>query len=193
MNVPRVSNDFNNERLRALAIVLLILITSGRLAAQQRDDDIPISSVPQNSPCQDQSKSLKELTDAFDSGRVPSPSELTGTWAAIGDFIRSSEKSMDCAGLKRGKKLFEEVMLADGYSLELHAVGTFDQKRTMQRNSTGSVSFSFDFGGDSLPVYRCRLTVRNTLACLIDVYRQGVEFRKMSVRPDEMAHEPRPR
>ena len=34
---------------------------------------------------------------------------------------------MDCSGLKRGKKLFEEVILADGYSLEMHAVGTFDQ------------------------------------------------------------------
>ena len=61
-------------------------LPSGRLAAQQRDDDIPISSVPQNLPCPDQSKSLKEVTDAFDSGRVPSPSEMTGTWVLIRRF-----------------------------------------------------------------------------------------------------------
>ncbi len=48
----------------------------------------------------------------------------------------------------------------------------------------GALTFPFDFGGDSHPVFRCRLTKRDTLACLIDVYRQGIEFKRMKVSPE---------
>ena len=44
----------------------------------------------------------------------------------------------------------------------------------------------FDFGGDASPVYRCRLTVRKTLACLIDVYGQGVEYKKLPVLQNQI-------
>ena len=181
---------FNNRRLRRLTVLMLFLTASARLAAQQPDDGIPITSVPENSPCPDQPKSLKELTVAFGGGRVPSPSEMTGSWVAISIFIGRDESTMDCSGLRRGKKLFEEVMVANGYSLEMHVVGVGEQKATMRRNSTRSLSFPFSFGGDAAPVLRCRLTKRNTLACLIDVYRQAVEFKRISVQPDEIARNP---
>jgi len=84
---------------------------------------------------------LKELTGAFDGGRVPSPSEMTGTWVAIGIFIKNDPSTMDCSALRRGKKVFEEVMLANGYSLKMHVVGAGDQEPTMRRDSTRSLSF----------------------------------------------------
>jgi hypothetical protein len=61
---------------------------------------------------------------------------------------------------------------------------------TMKLDPARSLRFFFDLGGDSHPVFRCRLTTRDTLACLIDVYREAVEFKRMSVRPDQMDHNP---
>jgi hypothetical protein len=118
---------------------------------------------------------------------------MTGTWIAISDFIADYEKSLDCSGLKRGARLYEQVILANGYSLETHFIGTGVQTPTMKPDRTSSLSFPFNFGGDANPVFRCRLTTRKTIACLIDVYRQGIEFKKASVRPDEMEHNSVPR
>jgi len=105
---------------------------------------------------------------------------------AIG-FFGDYNNDVNCTGLKRGNK-FEEVMLATGHSVEMHVIGTTNpnQTRTLEPDHAGSVTFPVDFGGDAGPVYRCRLTTRNTLACLIDVYREGVEFKKMSVNADEI-------
>jgi hypothetical protein len=77
-------------------------------------------------------------------------------------------------------------MLATGHSVEMHVIETTDQTRTVEPDQAGSVTFPVDFGGDAGPVYRCRVTTRNTLACLIDVYREGGEFKKMSVNADEI-------
>jgi hypothetical protein len=77
-------------------------------------------------------------------------------------------------------------MLANGYTVQMHVIGTHDQSPILTRNGAGSVTFPFDSGGDANPVYRCRVTTRRTLACLIDVYRQGVEFKGMSVNADEI-------
>ncbi len=151
---------------------------------QPTSDELPTNSVPQNSPCADQPKSLTELTDAFNRGSVPSASETTGSWVAIGIF-GDYNNDLDCAGLKRGNK-FEEAMLATGHSVEMHVIGSTDQTRTLEPDHAGSVFFPADFGGDARPVYRCRVTTRKTLACLIDVYRQGVEFKKMSINADEV-------
>jgi hypothetical protein len=82
--------------------------------------------------------------------------------------------------------MFEDVMLAKGYSLEMHVIGTLDQSPTMKREADGNVVFPFDFGGDASPVFRCRMTARKTLVCLIDVYRQGVEFKRMPVQQSEI-------
>jgi hypothetical protein len=100
--------------------------------------------------------------------------------------VRFHWQSLNCSGLKRGAKLYEQVILANGYSLETHLIGTGVQTPTMKPDRTNSLSFPFDFGGDANPVFRCRLTTRKTVACLIDVYRQGIEFKKASARPDEM-------
>lgn len=152
---------------------------------QRTSDELPPHSVPQDSPCADQPKSLTELTDAFNRGSVPSSSETTGSWVAIGIILGTYDTYLNCAGLKRGNK-FEEVMLVTGDSIEMHVVGASDQTRTLAPDHAGSVSFPFDAGGDARPVYRCRVTTRNTLACLIDVYREGVEFKKMSVNADDI-------
>jgi TonB family protein len=146
--------------------------------------ELPTNSVPQNSPCADQPKSLTELRDAFNRGNLPSASETTGSWVSIG-FFGDYNNDLNCTGLRRGNK-FAEVILAKEYSVEMHAIGAHDQTRTMEPDHAGSVIFPVDLGGDARPVYRCRVTTRNTLACLIDVYRQGVEFKKMSVNADDI-------
>jgi TonB family protein len=151
---------------------------------QPTSDELAAKSVPQNSPCADQPKTLTELRDAFNTGNVPSASEVSGSWVSIG-FFGDYNNGFNCAGLRRLNK-FEEVLLARGYSLEMHAFGQYDQTRTMEPDHAGSVSFPDDSGGDARPVYRCRMTTRNTLACLIDVYREGVEFKKMSVNPEDI-------
>jgi hypothetical protein len=151
---------------------------------QRTSGDVPANSVPQNAPCPDQAKSLTELKESFNRGRVPSPPETTGSWVAIG-FFGDYYHGLNCTGLRRGDK-FEQVMLANRYSIEMHVIGTFDQIRTLEPDRGNSLSFPFDFGGDAAPVYRCRLTGRKTLACLIDVYREGVEFKKMSATGDQI-------
>jgi TonB family protein len=151
---------------------------------QRRSEELPMNSVPQNSPCADQPKTLTELWDAFNRGNVPSASETTGSWVAIGMFGGYSN-DLNCVGVRRGNK-FVEVMLVRGDSVEMHAIGATDQTRTLEPDHAGSVAFPVDFGGDAGPVYRCRVTTRNTLACLIDVYRQGVELKQMSVNADEV-------
>ena len=203
-----MSGDVNTMKLsrfvtgrpsrRLLTVKISCLVAFGLTIAvfavgePQVSDEIPVSSIPQNAPCPDQPKSLTELTKSFNAGKVPSRSEMAGTWVAISSFLADYERTLDCTGLKRGKKLYEEVMLANGYSLEMRVVGAIDQTPTMKLDRTRSLSFPLDFGGDARPVFRCRLTARKTLACLIDVYRQGVEFKKTSVQPDEMAHSPFP-
>jgi len=93
----------------------------------------------------------------------------------------SSQNSLNCSGVKRASK-FEFVLVAVGYSVELHAIGmTYPQKVMMRPDHKGSVEFPVDFGADEGPeTYRCRLTTRGTLACLVDAYR-GSEFKRMKV------------
>lgn len=152
-------------------------------------NEIPHGSIPQNSPCVNQPKSLKELEASFDKGRVPLATEVSGSWVAIG-FVGSgysdNNPSLNCTGVKRGKK-FEFVLVADRYSTELDAIGmTYPQTVVMEPDHRGSVRFPVDFDGDNLPVYRCRLTERRTLACLVAVYGQGVEFKKLPVEEDQI-------
>lgn len=176
------------QLLLSMTIALIVSATLSRLSAQERlRNDVPSHSTPQNLPCVDQPKSLKELTNAFSSGTMPSSSDMTGTWVAISSFIDTYDSTMNCMGLKRGTQIYEEVIIANGYSLELHVVGTSIQRLVAKRDTTNSLRFPFDFGGDSNPVFRCRLTTRKTLACLIDVYRQGIEFKRIPAKPDEMA------
>ena len=146
---------------------------------------VTVVSGPSNLPCTYQPKSLTELRNAFNKGRIPSSSETTGSWVAIGSFVDYGF-DLSCTGIKRESSKFEQVMLVNGYSVEMHVVGTIDQVRTMASDHAGSLMFPVDFGGDANPVYRCRISQRKTLMCLVDVYRQGFEFKKASVSPDQI-------
>lgn len=156
--------------------------------------------VAQNDPCVDQPRTFKELAAAFENGRRPLASDITGTWVAIGslnDPPPQSEfpqvRNLNCAGEKRGNK-FEFVLVANGYSVELHAVGMYcPQKVRMVPDHDGSVDFpEVSFGGDGAPdTYRCRLTKRATLACMIGTFA-GEEFKKMTAEKEQIYEAPCP-
>src|ERR1051326_5285756 len=90
---------------------------------QQRDalNDLSRHSIPQNLPCADQPTSIKDLTEAFDNGWIPSEAEMTGSWVAIGFF--GNAPRFNCHGVKRGPK-FEWVIRANQYSVEMDIIGT---------------------------------------------------------------------
>ena len=150
-------------------------------------DEIPRNSIRQNSPCADQPKSLKEVTSAFNKGRLPLASEVTGSWVEIGFFGQDARvRSLNCVGITRGK-VFEFVIVASQYSLTLHSVGMdVPQKVMMEPDQNGSVRFPVDFGGDASPVYKCRISRPNTLTCLNAAYGEGIDFKKMSVREEQI-------
>ena len=172
---------------RIVAFSLFALLASGCLPplGAQSSEEMPRNGIPQYSPCSDQPTSIRELMSSFAKGRVPSAAELTGTWVAIGWV--GSYVSLNCAGVKRGKK-FEWVMLANGYSIEIDMIGSYSQKATSRVDRKGNLTLPVDFEGDELPVYRCRLTRRKTLACLVGTLPSidGVEFKKMPAVEDEI-------
>ena len=134
-----------------------------------------------------ESTEITEVTAVFDKGQLPSASEVTGSWVEIGFFGRDDRvRSMNCTGIMRDK-VFEFVIVANQYSLTLHAVDMdISQKVMMQPDQKGSVQFPVDFGGDAPPVYRCRISRPNTLTCLNAVYGEGIEFKKVPVREDQV-------
>ena len=178
------SADVRCARISWCALVSFIVI--GSLLAVPLSQSRPTTGPP----CANLSRTFAELRRAFVQGRLPSPIDTTGMWVAIGFFGDAESHGKDlahlnCAGLKRGAK-YEPGMVIVGYSIETHFVGTLDQRPIFESDGAGSVVFPIDFRGDASPEYRCRITAQDTLACLIDVYRQGVEFRKMSVDPRDL-------
>ena len=151
------------------------------------------SQQPQTGPksaCDNQATSLAELKRSFAGATMPSPAELSGSWVAIGIFGAAHSHgteiaSVDCAGLRRGKTL-EQVMLIKGNFVEARFVGVPMQMRTLTPDGRGSLEFPIDFGGDANPRYRCRLTATGTLACLVDVYDEGAEFKRNSVSQEQL-------
>src|SRR5262245_12990225 len=103
---------------------------------------LPKNPVLQNRPCADQPRSIKQLMDAFDKGRIPLPRELTGSWVAIG--LLGDTPSLNCDGVKRGQK-FEWVILANQYSVEMDIIGTYHQKATLKQDNGGSLALPVDF------------------------------------------------
>jgi hypothetical protein len=181
----------------ALAIWIVLSCTAGAattltLASTERNRE-PSTTRP-NSPCFGQSKSLTELKAEFERAKLPSRPEITASWVAIGIFGAAEshgteQVSLDCNGITQevtGK--CELAMLVEGYSLEPHFVGSGTGRRpiTPDADDTGSLSFWVDFGGDAIPYFRCRMTTRGTVACLVDEYREGYEFKKMRVTRDKL-------
>lgn len=158
------------------------------VSADTSSEEMPQNATPQNAPCVGQPKSGRELAASFQEGRLPAASQVTGTWVEIGtvsDYTSPRYRSLNCSGEKRGSK-FEFVLVANGYSVELHAIGTDLQKVTMTPDHKGSVEFTLDLEADGAhETYRCRLTKRSTLACLDGAF-SGAEFKKMNVEPRQI-------
>lgn len=184
-------------RLFSPLLFLALILPMTAQVPSSSSEEIPRYAVPQNAPCVDQPKSIAELAASYRQGRFPLASEVTGTWVEIGAVSEfpanryqttphpTIYRSLNCSGEVRGDK-FEFVLVANGYSVELHAIGTYVQKVTMQPDHKGSLTFPVDFEADEGPdTYGCRLTRRNTLACLSGTFG-GVEFKKMAVKPKQI-------
>jgi len=163
--------------------------TRGVAVARQESDE---DSIHQNAPCGDQARTFKDLMASFDRGRVPSPSEVSGTWVLVGLWLyRDSKPGLNCKGLNRGKKL-EWVIVAQGYSIEFDSIGDGPQKTSLEPDRKGSLAFSVGFGGENSPVFRCRMSERRALVCSGSTYYQGVEFKKMVVEEDRIPRDTSP-
>jgi hypothetical protein len=84
------------------------------------------------SPCPGQPKSFPALVRAFEVAQFPAASALKGMWAKIGDLFKDepSYNTLNCSGIRRAGK-FDFVIVADGYTASLQAVGTYSQRITM--------------------------------------------------------------
>jgi hypothetical protein len=170
-----------------LALLLPACAQSQTPVSGETSSEVPQSSTPQNAPCVDQPRSLLGLTVSFQQGAVPPASQMTGTWVEIGDLWHdASENSLNCSGIRRGSK-FEFVLVVDGYSIALHAIGMMPPLNVKARlDHKGSIVFPVNFGADEgADSDRCRLTSRGTLVCLVAAYR-AEEFKKMEVQAREI-------
>ena len=118
--------------------------------------------------------------------------ELTGTWVAIGVFGAAESHGgeialVECAGLMRESKTYEQAMLITGNSVEPRFIGAAEiVSRPLTADGRDALAFAISFGGDASPQYRCRFTAAGTLVCLIDAYDEGVEFRRMAVTTEQL-------
>jgi hypothetical protein len=160
-------------------------------AARQGSDEVPNDSIHQSFPCGNQTRSFKGLMASFDKGRVPSPKEVSGTWVLVGLWLyKNSQPDLNCKGLNRGRKL-EWVIVAKGYSIEFDSIGDQPEMASLKPDQKGNLTFSVGFGGESSPVFRCRLTVSGSLVCSGSTYYQGAEFKKVPVNEDQI-YRPKP-
>lgn len=143
-------------------------------------EDIPLYSVPQYLPCPNQTRSYLALAKSFTSGRLPTETEISGSWVLIGSWLyRDSHPDLNCTGIVRGR-ILEWVMFANGLSLRVNMAGMI-VKSAFGPGSAGNLKFTMDLGGEANPVFQCRLTQQHTLVCLGSPYYSGSEFKKMPV------------
>jgi hypothetical protein len=175
-------------KLIALLTVLLPACAQSQSSTPtETSSEVPQNSIRQNVSCVDQPRSLAELTATFQHGTLPLASQMTGTWVEIGDVWHdASENSLNCSGIRRGSK-FEFALVADGYSIALHAIGMMLPLNVKARlDNKGSIAFPVNFGADGgADSNRCRLTNRDTLVCLVAAYR-AEEFKRMEVQAREI-------
>lgn len=194
--------------MRAVLFVFMLSTVPVHMCAQQLQpspggtgESTQVKLLPQDSPCPNQPRSLRELTASFNKGRAPSAEELKGTWVEIGHFNRGLQppddedqpnqpqsRSLNCTGIVRGNK-FELAMIGVSYAyvMEMHEYGyTLAGRTRLEPDHKGSVAFSFCGDGDcsGMVRYPCRLTRRGTLACLGS--DGGAEFKKMSVADSQL-------
>jgi hypothetical protein len=152
------------------------------------------------SPCDGQPRTYRELVSEFKKGRLPLAAEMSGNWVEIGSISEDPEaiSGLNCSGEKQAGKL-EFVIVAQGYSVWLHAVGALDDHYAeMTPDGQGGVKFSSfsasDFGGEGPPGedYHCRLTKRETLVCLLGK-SVAEELKKMAVEKDQIYQPEAPR
>ena len=149
-------------------------------SSKHSHEEIPLYSVPQYLPCPGQTNTFSKLSNSFSAGHLPSRSEVTGAWVLIGFWLyQDSHPDLNCAGIMRGK-IFEWVMLAQGYSLGIDIAGT-NQSSAFAPGQRQDLIVAVDLGGDASPTLRCRLTQRQNLVCLGDTYYSGLEFHKIQV------------
>jgi hypothetical protein len=165
-----------------------ILVLAIRADAQRISPPQPTSHLP----CAEQAKSLPALTAAFESGKLPTAADMEGWWVAVGMFGAAANHGreivrLDCAGITRDN-LFEQAMRIDGNSVEPHFIGLSEVKTLTFSKENQSVNFPVDGGGDTVPIERCRLTSRRTLACLVDVYGEATEYKQMLVTSAQVCH-----
>jgi len=138
----------------------------------------------ESAPYPGQPTSLEALKREFKTARLPTAREMTGRWVAIGDFGAAAAHgghefvAVNCAGLKRGKT-YEAWFRTKGYDFVGLDIRGYVDAAGFAPDGAGSLWIPADFGFDSTVEYRCRLTPRNTLACLIDAYDSGTEFKKL--------------
>jgi hypothetical protein len=173
-----------------LFVLILLLPPFGAVSTRQSSSSedkqaaVPRDSIPQYLPCTDQPKSFTELLGSFAAGRLPLPSDVTGSWALVGIWVhKDSRPDLNCSGVKRGRQ-FEWILIAQGYSIEVNAIGTKRQTTNFKADDNGNLTFSIELDGDYVPTFRCRLTRRHTLACLGSPYYDAVEFKKISVNTE---------
>ena len=160
-------------------------------AAAATSEEVRNELAAQVSPCADQPRSFKELKASFEKGRRPLASEMTGSWVEIGNIIDRPgayvPRTLNCSGVTQRSKL-DLVLIADGYSIEVHAVGMEGpQTEEMGPDNANGIEFrEVYYGGEvALQNYHCRLTNRGTLVCLLGKYI-GAEFKKMVVEKSQL-------
>lgn len=143
---------------------------------------IPQNGVPQYLPCPHQPQTFETLSRSFATGRIPSASEMEGSWVLTGLWLHPDSKpDLNCSGIMRGSG-FEWVLVAGSdYSVDINVVGTYHQQSQFRLEGENSLKFDIDFGGDASPTFQCRVTRQDTLICLGDTYDNGTEFRRMRV------------
>jgi DNA-binding XRE family transcriptional regulator len=88
--------------MRLFLLAALALVAAS--AASQ--DAVPRDSVPQYLPCPDQPKSFQEFSKSFAAGRLPLPSDVTGSWALMGIWVhKAALDDVEDVGAGRGRKL----------------------------------------------------------------------------------------